>query len=172
MEYIELIIVGCIFSIYLLLNAIKAVPIGMEYTVEALGTYKRTLNAGLHFIIPFYEKIGSKISILEKQIIIPRQELLTNDHVSVKIEGMVFYQVTDTVKAAYSVRDIRLAILNTAIESIRSYIKSKPMNTLTTNAYNVEKDLQEVIDDSVKPWGAKIVRLEIRNLTAIENQRT
>ena len=106
------VIVIAVLAIIIIAKGVKTVPQGMEYTIERFGRYTKTLHPGLNFIVPIVDSVGAKINMMETVLDVPSQEVITKDNALVKVDGVVFYQILDSAKAAYEVRHLENAILN------------------------------------------------------------
>jgi len=104
-------IVIVVAIIFILIKAVVTVPQGYEFTLEKFGRYKRTMEPGLHFIMPFFENIGRKINMMEQVLDVPRQEVISKDNAMLGVDAVVFYQVLDAAKAAYEVDNLRHSII-------------------------------------------------------------
>lgn len=160
----EFLFLGLTFLFVLL--AVKSVPQGHEWTVERFGRYIRTLEPGLNFIIPFIDSIGAKISMQENVFDVPSQDIITQDNAMIKVDGVVFYQVLDAAKAAYEVANIDRAMINLAMTNIRTVMGGMDMDELLSNREKINTSLLHVIDDATTPWGVKVTRVEIKDITS------
>lgn len=143
---------------------VKTVPQGQEWTVERLGRYTRTLVPGLSIIIPYIERIGHKLSMMEIVLDIPSQEVITKDNATVTADGVVFYQVLDVAKASYEVQNLQLALINLSMTNIRSVIGSMDLDECLSQRDQINRTLLSVIDQATTPWGVKCTRIELRNI--------
>lgn len=153
-----------LLAVVTLLAGVKTVPQGQEWTLERFGRYVRTLSPGLSLIVPYVEAIGHKVSMMETVLDIPRQEVITKDNATVAADGIVFFQVLDAAKASYEVQDLELALVNLAMTNIRSVIGAMDLDEVLSQRDHINKRLLTVIDSATTPWGAKVTRIELRNI--------
>ena len=125
----------------------------------------RTLTPGLNIITPFIEKIDCKLTLREVVLDIPPQDVITMDNTTVTTDGVVFYQVIDAPKAAYEVRDLERAMTNLAITDLRSVIGSMALDDVLSKRDDINDRLLRVVDNATDPWGLKVTRIEIKDLT-------
>jgi regulator of protease activity HflC (stomatin/prohibitin superfamily) len=160
---IALIAVALVVILFLF-AAIKTVPQGYQWTVERFGRYVRTLHPGLRLIIPFIDRIGHRVNVMEQMLDVPSQEVITKDNAKVTVDGVLFFQVLDAARSSYEITRLELSLMNLAMTNIRTVMGSMDLDALLSNRDTINESLLRVVDQAASPWGIKVNRIEIKDI--------
>ena len=166
----EIIIVLLRFVLLLILvlliaSNIRIVPQAKAYVIERLGAYKGTWDVGLHFKLPLIDKIARKVSLKEKVIDFPPQPVITKDNVTMEIDTVVYFQITDPKLYTYGVENPLAAIENLTATTLRNIIGDLELDQSLTSREHINTKIRLVLDEATDPWGIKINRVEVKNIT-------
>lgn len=167
MEVFKIIILFAVIAliIWLLVSNIRIVPQARAYVVERLGAYHGTWQVGLHFKIPLIDKISRKVSLKEKVIDFPPQPVITKDNVTMEIDTVVYFQITDPKLYTYGVESPMDAIENLTATTLRNIIGELELDESLTSREHINTKIRMVLDEATDPWGIKINRVEVKNIT-------
>ena len=157
-------IVLAVVVIALIIANIKIVPQSRAYVIERLGTYSTTWQTGLHFKIPFIERVAKQVSLKEQVVDFPPQPVITKDNVTMQIDTIVFFQITDPKLFAYGVERPLSAIENLTATTLRNIIGEMELDHTLTSRDIINAKIRGILDEATDPWGIKVNRVELKNI--------
>ena len=150
--------------IIIVVNCIKIVGQAQAYVVERLGAYQETWNVGIHFMVPFIDRVAKKVSLKEQVVDFPPQPVITKDNVTMQIDTVVFYQITDPKLLCYGVADPFIAIENLTATTLRNIIGDLELDETLTSRETINVQMRASLDEATDPWGIKVNRVEVKNI--------
>ncbi|MGM9661555.1 MAG: SPFH domain-containing protein [Oscillospiraceae bacterium] len=161
---IALIIIAVLILVLLAAN-VSVVPQARAYVIERLGTYQTTWNAGLHIKIPFVDRIARKVSLKEQVFDTPESRAITKDNVSLKIDAVLYFAVMDPKAYTYGVEHPMQALDNLTATTMRNIIGSLELDECLTSRDTINAQMRDVLDEATDPWGIRVTRVELKNIT-------
>src|SRR5438445_1125827 len=153
-----------VLAVLTLFAGVKTVAQGYNWTVERFGKYTATLRPGLNLIVPYFDRVGRKMNIMEQAVDIPQQDVITKDNATVTVDGLAFFQVIDAAKASYEIANLDQAIIKLTMTNIRSVMGAMDLDQVLSHRDEINERLLRVVDAAVSPWGVKVNRIEIKDI--------
>ena len=160
-----ILIVLAVFFLIAFLSTFKVVPQRSVFIVERLGKYSRTLDAGFHILIPFIDKIAYKQNLKEQAIDVASQICITKDNIAVEVDGILYLQVIDPQKASYGIDNYKFAVVQISQTTMRSIIGKMELDKTFEERETVNGSIVEAVDKASGPWGIKVSRYEVKNIS-------
>ena len=164
--FVLIVVFLAILTVFL---GVKTVPQGYNWTVERFGRYTRMLRPGLNLVVPFVDRIGRRMNVMEQVMDVPQQEVITKDNASVTVDGVVFFQVFDAAKASYEIAALDQAIIKLTMTNIRSVMGAMDLDQMLSHRDEINERLLRVVDAAAAPWGIKVNRIEIKDIIPPED---
>ena len=153
-----------IIIVILLASCFKIVPQSYEYVIENLGTYKCTWKAGIHFLVPFFERVAKRVNLKEQVCDFPPQPVITKDNVTMQIDSVVFFMITDPKLYTYRVENPIMAIETLTATTLRNIIGDMELDQTLTSRETINTQMRSLLDIATDPWGIKVTRVELKNI--------
>ena len=157
-------VIVLILVIYNIVSCVRIVPQAQAYVIERLGAYNGTWSVGLHFKIPFIDRVARKVLLKEQVVDFAPQPVITKDNVTMRIDTVVYYQITDPKLYAYGVDNPIMAIENLTATTLRNIIGDLELDATLTSRETINTKMRATLDEATDPWGIKVNRVELKNI--------
>ena len=157
-------IIIAVIILFILSSCIRIVPQAQALVVERLGAYQGTYGVGIHFLIPFFDRVAKKVNLKEQVEDFPPQPVITKDNVTMQIDTVVFFYITDPKMYAYGVERPLLAIENLTATTLRNIIGDMELDQSLTSRDTINSRMRSILDEATDPWGIKVNRVELKNI--------
>ena len=157
-------IILIVFIAYVAYKSVKIVKQSEVFVIERLGKYDRTAQAGVQILLPFIDKVRARISLRQQTMDVPPQGVITRDNVTITIDTVVFYQITDPAKAVYEIESLQRGISYLAITTIRDIIGKMDLDSTFCSRDLINTQLRDILDEATDKWGCKIDRVEVKDI--------
>ena len=165
-------IIIILLIVYIVTSCVRIVPQAQEYVIERLGAYNGTWSVGMHFKVPFIDRVAKKVLLKEQVVDFAPQPVITKDNVTMRIDTVVYYQITDPKLYAYGVDNPIMAIENLTATTLRNIIGDLELDSTLTSRETINTKMRATLDEATDPWGIKVNRVELKNIippTEIQN---
>lgn len=164
MEGIGGVIIFIVLLMIVLVSCVNVVPQAKAYVVERLGGYQATWDVGIHFKVPFIDKVARRVNLKEQVVDFPPQPVITKDNVTMRIDTVIFYQITDPKMLAYGVDNTIVAIEKLRATTLRNIIGDLELDETLTSRETINTEMRASLDEATDPWGIKVNRVELKNI--------
>ena len=165
-------IILILLIVYIVTSCVRIVPQAQAYVIERLGAYNGTWSVGMHFKVPFIDRVAKKVLLKEQVVDFAPQPVITKDNVTMRIDTVVYYQITDPKLYAYGVDNPIMAIENLTATTLRNIIGDLELDSTLTSRETINTKMRATLDEATDPWGIKVNRVELKNIippTEIQN---
>ena len=165
-------IIIILLIVYIVTSCVRIVPQAQAYVIERLGAYNGTWSVGMHFKVPFIDRVAKKVLLKEQVVDFAPQPVITKDNVTMRIDTVVYYQITDPKLYAYGVDNPSMAIENLTATTLRNIIGDLELDSTLTSRETINTKMRATLDEATDPWGIKVNRVELKNIippTEIQN---
>ena len=164
MDIAIIIMVILVIIVILFASCVKIVPQSYEYVIENLGTYRTTWKAGIHFLVPFFDRVAKRVNLKEQVFDFPPQPGITKDNVTMQIDSVVFFMITDPKLYTYRVENPIMAIETLTATTLRNIIGDMELDQTLTSRETINTQMRSLLDIATDPWGIKVTRVELKNI--------